>query len=51
MEGRPRGRMYVEAIINGMPLRVMLDTGADMVYMAKELTDEVGLPTPRRKAT
>jgi len=43
VEGKPHGRMYVEAIINGKPLQAMLDTGVDTVYMAKELADEVGL--------
>ena len=49
VEGKPRGRMYVEAIINGKPLQAMLDTGADTVYMAKELADEVGLSYTKEK--
>jgi len=50
VESQPRGRMYVETRINGKPLQAMLDTGADTVYMAKELAKEVGLwpcATPR----
>jgi len=43
MEGQPLGRMYMETIINGKPLQAMLDTGADMIYMAKELANEVSL--------
>ena len=43
VEERPQGRMYVETLIKGKPLNAMLDTGADTVYMAKELADEVGL--------
>ena len=35
--------MYVKTIINGKPSKVMLDKGADTVYMAKELADKVGL--------
>ena len=49
VEGRPRGRMYVETTINGKPLQTMLDTGADTVYMAKELADEVGLSYTKEK--
>ena len=41
--------MYVETIINGKPLQAMLDTGADTVYMAKELTEEVGLSYTKEK--
>jgi len=35
--------MSVELIINGKLLQAMPDIGADTVYMAKELTDDVGL--------
>ena len=50
MEGQPRGCMYVETIINGMPLQAMSDVGADMVYMVKELADEVGLSYTKDKS-
>jgi len=49
VEGQPHGRMYVETIINRKPLQAMLDTGADTVYMAKELPDEVGLSYTKEK--
>ena len=39
----------METIINGKPLQAMLDTGADTVYMAKELADEVGLSYTKEK--
>jgi len=41
--------MYVETIINGKPPQAMLDTGADTVYMAKELAEEVGLSYTKKK--
>ena len=41
--------MYVETVINGKPLQVMLDIGADTVYMAKELADEVGRSYTKEK--
>jgi len=41
--------MYVETIINGKPLQAMLDTGIDIVYMAKELADELGLSYTKEK--
>jgi len=41
--------MYVETMINGKPLQAMLDTGADTVYMAKELAEEVGLSYTKEK--
>jgi len=41
--------MYVEIIINDKPLQAVLDMGADMVYMDKELVDEVGLSYTKEK--
>ena len=41
--------MYVETMINGKPLQAMLDTGADTVYMAKELAEEVGQSYTKEK--
>jgi len=41
--------MYIESIINGKPLQVMLDTGTDTVYMAKELADKVCLSYTKEK--
>jgi len=41
--------MYTETIINGKPLQAMLNTGADMVYMAKELADQVDLSYTKSK--
>ena len=35
VEGQPRGHVHMETIVNGKPLQVILDSGADM---AKELT-------------
>ena len=43
VEKQPRGRMYVETLINDKSLQALFDTRADTVYMAKELADEVGL--------
>ena len=43
VEGQPCGHMHVETIINGKPLQALLDMEANMVYMAEELADEVGL--------
>ena len=35
--------MCMETFINDKPLQALLDMGADTVYIAKEVTDEVGL--------
>jgi len=35
--------MYMETTINGKPLQGLLDTKVDMVSMAKELANEIGL--------
>ena len=35
------GRMYVETEVGGKKLQATVDTGADTVYMAKELADEI----------
>jgi len=43
VEKQPRGRMYVETLINGKPLQILLDTGADTIYMGKEFANEFGL--------
>jgi len=43
MEGQHRGQMYMETITKGKPLKAMLDIGADMVYMAKELAEKIDL--------
>ena len=37
------GRMYVETEVGGKKLQATVDTGADIVYMAKELADEIHL--------
>jgi len=42
--------MNVETIINGKSLQAMLDMRADIIYMAKELANEINLSTPTRKA-
>ena len=47
--GQPCGHMYVETIINCKPPQAMLDMGADTVYMAKELADEVDLSYTKEK--
>ena len=39
----------MKTIIKGKPLQVILDIGADMVYMAKELPDGVGLSYTKEK--
>jgi len=41
--------MYVETIINGNQLQVVLDTGVNTVSMAKELGDEIGLSYTNEK--
>jgi len=40
---QPSGRMYVETEVGGKKLQATVDTGADTVYMAKELADEIHL--------
>jgi len=40
------GRMYVETEVGGKKLQTTVDTGADTVYMAKELADEIHLLVP-----
>jgi len=49
VEKQPCGHMYVETFINGKPLQALLDIGADRVYIAKELADEVGLSYTKEK--
>jgi len=41
--------MYVEIEVGGKKLQAMMDTGADKVYMAKELADEISLPYKKKK--
>jgi len=36
-------RMYVDTVVSNKKLQATVDMGADKVYMAKELTDEIGL--------
>jgi len=43
VEEHLRGHMYMETIIIGEPLQVMLDTGTDMAYMVNDLDDKVRL--------
>ena len=38
------GCMFVETEVGDKKLQAMVDTGADNVYMAKELTDKISLP-------
>ena len=42
-------RMYVEIEVGGKKLQATVDTGADKVYMTKELTDEISLPYEKEK--
>lgn len=49
VEEQPRGRMFVETEIGGKTFKALVDTGADTVYMAKELADEIGLPYTKEK--
>jgi len=42
--------MYVETEVGGKKLQATVDTGADTVYMAKELADEIHLPYKRKGA-
>jgi len=37
-------RMYVETKVRGKKLQATVETGADTVYMAKELADKIHLP-------
>ena len=46
---QPHRRMYIKTIISGNLIQVMLDRGANVVYMAKELADKVGLPYTKEK--
>ena len=41
--------MYVETKIEGRKLEATVDTGADMVYMEKELADEIRLPYKKER--
>ena len=41
--------MYVETEVRGEKLQATVDTGADKVYMAKELADEISLPYKKEK--
>jgi len=41
--------MYVETEVGGKKLQATVDTGADTVYMAKELTDEIHLPYKKER--
>lgn len=43
VEEQPHARMYVETEIKGKSIKALVDTGADTMYMAKELADEMGL--------
>eukprot|EP00257_Ricinus_communis_P019332 XP_015578290.1 uncharacterized protein LOC107261709 [Ricinus communis] len=49
VEQKPRGLMYVETNIGGRSIQAMVDTGADMVYMAKEVADSIKLPYKKEK--
>ena len=51
VEKQPRGRMYVETLINGKPLQALLDTRAHTVYMARSLSMKLASPTSRRRDT
>jgi len=43
------GRMYIETEVEGKKLEATVDTGADTVYMAKELADEIRIPYKKEK--
>jgi len=43
------GCMYVQIEVGGKKLQAMVDTGADTVYMAKELIDEIRPSYKRRE--
>ena len=43
------GRMYVKTEVEGKKLEATVDTGADTVYMAKELADEMRLLYKKEK--
>ncbi|XP_048228420.1 uncharacterized protein LOC125369605 [Ricinus communis] len=49
VEQKPHGRMYVETNIGGKSIQAIVDTGADTVYMAKEVADSIGLPYKKEK--
>jgi len=36
--------MYVEIKVRGKKLQATMDTGAETMYMVKELVDEISLP-------
>jgi len=41
--------MYVETEVGGKKLQATVDTGADIVYMAKELVDKIHLPYKKER--
>ncbi len=44
----PEGHFFVESIINGSSVRMMVDTGASMVALSKEDARQIGIsPAPR----
>jgi len=45
----PSGRMYAETEVGGKKLQVIVDTGANTVYMARELADEIHLQYKKEK--
>jgi len=49
VKAQSRGCIYVETIINGKLVQAMLDTGADTVYIDKQLTDEVSFSYTKEK--
>jgi len=46
---QPGGRMYVETEVGGKKLQATVDTGADTIYMAKELADEIPLLSKKKR--
>lgn len=45
------GRMYVEIEVEVNKFQVTMNTGADNVYIAKELVEEINLPYKKERAT
>ena len=41
--------MYVETNIEGTNIQAIVDTGADTVYMAKEVAESIGLPYEKER--
>lgn len=42
--------MYIETEVGGMKLEGKVDIGVDIVYIVKELADEISLPYKKEKA-